>query len=67
MEKYTNDSNENDSNKNDPFMSWPNIVRDKLVEEIMKKADFLSDEGNPEEARGMYYVGEYIKTGTWKL
>ena len=55
------------SNKKiDPFSAWTNSVRAKLVEEIMRQADFISSEGSLEKAEGMYDVGKYILTGSWE-
>jgi len=51
--------------KKEPTLVWPNVVRVKLIEEIMKNADFLTSEGSPEEAKGVYYVGQYLKIGMW--
>ena len=50
----------------DPFSAWPKGIRAKLVEEIMRKADILADEGSIEKAEGMYDVGIYILTGSWE-
>jgi hypothetical protein len=46
-------------------MLLSNSTRIKLAEGIMKEADFISEEGSMEEAKGMYYVGQYIETGMW--
>lgn len=51
--------------KRDPFLAWPEGVRAELVEEILKRADLLADEGSIEESAATWHVARYIETGEW--